>query len=74
MRALLEPDLDAIADVEEAAEFKLALVAVGADHRRVLQVLLPKLAALPERGDSVTALRLIAELKRIVVGEAPPPH
>jgi hypothetical protein len=74
MREHYNPDLDAIADAEDTAEFKRNLVGVGADHRRILQVLLPKLAALQERGDSAAALRLIADIKRIVVSEEGPLH
>ncbi|PIB94347.1 hypothetical protein [Caulobacter sp. FWC2] len=74
MREQFDPDLDAIADGEDTAEFKRNLVGVNADHRRILQVLLPKLAALQERGDCAAALRLIAEIKRIVIGEEQPPH
>ncbi|WP_395445225.1 hypothetical protein [Caulobacter sp. UC70_42] len=74
MREQFDPDLDSVADAEDAAEFKRALVGVSADHRRVLQVLLPRLAALQERGDSAAALRLIAEIKHIVVSEERSPH
>ena len=74
MREHFDPDLDAIADAEDTAEFKRNLTGVNADHRRVLQVLLPKLAALQERGDSAAALRLIAEIRRIVVSEDTPLH
>ncbi|WP_454713560.1 hypothetical protein [Caulobacter segnis] len=73
MRAFFNPDLDAIADEEDVAEFRRGLETVGEDHRRILMILVPKLAALQERGDSATALRLIAEIRRIVVqGEAAP--
>ena len=74
MREQFDPDLDAIADAEDTAEFKRSLVGVNADHRRILQVLLPKLAALQERGDSAAALRLIAEIRRIVISEEGPLH
>ena len=74
MREHFDPDLDAIADAQDTAEFKRNLIGVNADHRRVLQVLLPKLAALQERGDSAAALRLIAEIRRIVVSEDTPLH
>ena len=72
MREQFDPDLDAIADAEDTAEFKRALVGVSADHRLILRVLLPKLAALQERGDSAAALRLIAEIRRIVVAKSVP--
>jgi hypothetical protein len=74
MREQFDPDLDAIADAEDTAEFKRNLVGVNADHRRILRVLLPRLAALQERGDCAAALRLIAEVKRIVIGEEEPLH
>lgn len=67
MKALFDPDLDAIADEEDIAEFRRGLEAVSEDHRRILMILAPKLVALQERGDSAAALRLIAEIKRIVV-------
>ena len=74
MKERFDPDLDAIADAEDTAEFKRNLVGIGPDHRRILGVLLPKLAALQERGDCASALRLIAEVKRILIGEEEPPH
>lgn len=74
MKALFDPDLDAIADEEDIAEFRRGLDAVGEDHRRVLTILVPKLVALQERGDSTAALRLIAEIKRIVVQGETAPH
>jgi hypothetical protein len=40
----------------------------------VLRVLLPKLAALQERGDSAAALRLIADIKRVIISEEGPLH
>lgn len=67
MRAFFNPDLDAIADEEDVAEFRRGLERMGGDHRRILAILLPKLAALQERGDSASALRLIAEIRGIVV-------
>jgi hypothetical protein len=74
MREQFDPDRDAIADAEDIAEFKRALVGLGAEHLRVLQILIPKLAALRERGDSAAALRLIAEIRQIVVGKDSPLH
>jgi hypothetical protein len=74
MREQFDPDLDAIADAQDTAEFKRDLIGVNADHRRILQLLLPRLAALQERGDSAAALRLIAEIKSIVVSEERSPH
>lgn len=66
MRALFDPDVDAFADEEDVAEFRRGFAVVGEDHRRVLQVLIPQLVALQERGDSVAALKLIAQIKSIV--------
>ena len=74
MRADFNSDLDGLADVEDTAEFKRSLVGINADHRQILRVLLPKLAALQERGDAAAALGLIAEIKRIIVGEEDPLH
>lgn len=74
MREQFDPDRDAIADAQDTAEFKRTLVGLSAEHLRVLQVLMPKLAALQERGDSAAALRLVAEIKRIVVGKDSPLH
>jgi len=67
MRALFDPDLDAIADEEDIAEFRRGFAAVGQEHRRILMVLIPKLVALQERGDSAGALALIAEIKRALL-------
>ena len=69
MKALFDPDLDAIADEEDVAEFRRGYDMLGEDHRRILMVLVPKLVALQERGDSAVALRLIAEIRRLVAGE-----
>lgn len=66
MRALFDPDLDTIADEEDIAEFRRAFATVGEDHRRILKILLPRLAALQERGDSAAALRLIAEIRQAI--------
>lgn len=74
MRALFDPDLDAIADEEDIAEFRRAFATVGEDHRRILAILLPKLVALQERGDSAAALRLITEVKQALLREDHPPH
>jgi hypothetical protein len=69
MKALFDPDLDAIADEEDVAEFRRGYDLLGEDHRRILTILVPRLVALQERGDSAAALRLIAEIKRLVAGE-----
>lgn len=74
MRALFDPDLDAIADDEDVAEFRRAFATVNEDHRRILMILLPRLAALQERGDSAAALRLIAEIKQTIQREDSPSH
>ena len=74
MKELFSPDLDAIADEEDIAEFRRAFATIGKDHRRILTILLPKLAALQERGDSAAALRLIAEIKQAILREHVPPH
>jgi hypothetical protein len=74
MRALFDPDLDAIADEEDIAEFRRGFAAIGEDHRRILMILIPKLVALQERGDSAAAVALIARIKRIVTGEEGPLH
>ena len=74
MKALFSPDLDAIADEEDVAEFRRGLEAVGDGHRRVLEVLIPRLVALQERGDSVAALTLIAAIKTIVTKEDAASH
>lgn len=67
MKALFDPDLDAIADAEDIAEFRRGLAAAGEEHRRILTVLIPKLVALQERGDSAAALALIAAIKRAIL-------
>jgi len=67
MKELFDPDLDAIVDEEDIAEFRRGFAAVGDEHRRILTVLIPKLAALQERGDSALALGLIAEIKRAIL-------
>jgi hypothetical protein len=74
MKALFDPDLDTIADEEDVAEFRRGYDRLGEDHRRILTILVPKLVALQERGDSAAALRLIAEIKRVVTCEEAPLH
>jgi hypothetical protein len=74
MRALFDPDLDAIADEEDIAEFRRAFATIGEDHRRILTILLPRLVALQERGDSAAALRLIAEIKGAIQRKDALPH
>lgn len=74
MRALFDPDLDAIADEEDIAEFRRGYAALSDDYKRVLTILIPKLVALQERGDSAVALKLIATIKAIVTGSQEPLH
>lgn len=74
MRELFNPDLDPIADEEDVAEFRRGFAAIGADHRRILMILIPKLAALQERGDSAAAVKLITDIRRIVTGGEAPLH
>jgi hypothetical protein len=74
MRELFDPDLDVLVDEEDIAEFRQGLEAIGDDHRRILMILIPRLVALEERGDSTAALALIAEIKRIVTGGEAPRH
>ena len=71
MTSRSECDCDALADEEDIAAFNRALAAVGDEYRRVLRVLIPRLAALEERGDAAEALRLIAEIEAIVVAREP---
>ena len=51
---------------EDVAAFRAALSKLGEDHRRVLQVLVPRIAALQERGDTEGALALVAKIKAIL--------
>ncbi|PZR34401.1 hypothetical protein [Caulobacter segnis] len=51
---------------EDIAAFRAALSKLGEDHRRVLQVLFPRIAALQERGDTDGALALVAKIKAIL--------
>ena len=69
MRALFDPELDTIADEEDVAEFRRGYAMLGGDHRRILTILVPRLVALQQRGDSAAVLRLIAEIRRIVISE-----
>lgn len=74
MRALFDPDLDAVADEEDIAEFRRGFAAVGEGQRRVLMILVPKLAAMQERGDSAGALALVAAIRAILVADDRPAH
>lgn len=72
MTSRCQSDCETLADEEDIAAFNRALAAVGEGYRRVLWVLIPRLAALEERGDATEALRLIAEIEAIVVSREPP--
>ncbi len=69
MKALFSSDLDAIADEEDVAEFRRGYAMLGEHHRRILMILVPRLVALEDRGDSAGSLRLIAEIKQLVTRE-----
>jgi len=51
---------------DDVAEFRTALRRVREDHRRVLQVLVPRLVALQERGETEEALALISRIRKIL--------
>lgn len=51
---------------EDVAAFRAALSKMGEDHRKVLQVLVPRVAALQERGDTEGALALVAKVRAIL--------
>lgn len=72
MRPCSDADLETIADQEDVALFIEALARVGVDYRRVLSLLIPRLAALEERGDIVGALELIKEIRAIVTSPEQP--
>lgn len=72
MRPCSDADLETIADQEDVALFIEALARVGVDYRRVLSLLIPRLAALEERGDIVGALELIKEVRAIVTSPEQP--
>lgn len=74
MKAFFNTDLDAFSDEQDAAEFRRGLAAVNQDHRRVLAILIPKLVALQERGDSAKALALIATIRALVTVDDGPVH
>ncbi len=74
MRELFEPDLDAIVDAEDAAEFQRGYATLCEQHQRILMILIPRLVALQERGDSAGALKLIAEIRRAVTARERAPH
>lgn len=51
---------------DDVAEFRAALSLIREDQRRVLLVLVPRLAAMQERGDTEGALALVARIQRIL--------
>jgi hypothetical protein len=51
---------------DDVAEFRAALSRLREDHRRVLLVLVPRLAAMQERGDTEGALALVAKIHEIL--------
>lgn len=51
---------------DDIAEFHEALSRIREDHRRVLLVLVPRLAAMQERGDTEGALALVAKIQEIL--------
>lgn len=53
---------------DDIAEFRVALSLIREDQRRVLLVLVPRLAALQERGDTKGALALVNKIKQILNG------
>lgn len=50
---------------DDVAEFRAALSRLHEDHQRVLMVLVPRLAAMQERGDTEGALALVARIRQI---------
>ena len=59
---------------EEIAEFTRGLNALGPLQRRILAVLIPRLIALEERGDPEGAIRIIDEIRAILLTERPTCH
>jgi hypothetical protein len=59
---------------DDVAEFRMALARVREDHRKVLQILVPRLAALQERGDTDGALALISRIREILTNPERPPQ
>ena len=51
---------------DDVAEFRAALSRIREDHRKVLLILVPRLAAMQERGDTEGALALVAKIKKIL--------
>ena len=59
---------------EEIAEFTRGLNALGPLQRRILAVLIPRLIALEERGDPEGAIRIIDEIRAILLTQRPTCH
>jgi len=59
---------------EEMAEFARGLNALGPQQRRILAVLIPRLIALEERGDPEGAIRIIDEIRDILLARRRPCH
>lgn len=73
MTELTGPEDDRVED-EDLAEFRQGLAMIREDHRRVLAILVPRLAALEERGDTEEAIALIARIRAILAAPEPPPQ
>lgn len=52
---------------EEIAEFTRGLNALGPQQRRILAILIPRLIALEERGDPEGAIRIIDQIRAILL-------
>lgn len=65
MTDLTGPEDDHVED-EDLAEFRHGLAMLHEDHRRILAILVPRLAAMEERGDTEGALALIARIREIL--------
>jgi hypothetical protein len=74
MRPSLDHDQESLPGEEDLAHFMQALNRVSPDYRRVLGLLIPRLAALEERGDMVGALELIRDIQAIVTAADRPEH
>ncbi|AAK22008.1 hypothetical protein EIB18_00100 [Caulobacter vibrioides] len=74
MKAGPDAEADALGDEEDIAMFVQALAGVNMDYRRVLSLLIPRLAALEERGDTAGAVRLIQEIQAIINAPERPEH
>lgn len=59
---------------DDVAEFRAALSQIREDQRRVLLVLVPRLAAMQERGDTEGALALVGKIRQILSDPDRPPH